>query len=477
MGIWACAKNRMFVKISTPIKTTQRNMQIIRIYWMFILLLLPITGVALGPHEIALLVNTNSNDSMKVAEHFASLRHIPNSNTVRLGISSNVLKSGRISLEEFITSIWEPAWETLKTNNCAERILAWCYSVDFPILVTTEPPVSITGITFLRTQMPSSQSIKDGLYKSPFFCGPHRPFGSMYNAQTFDTYREWLTEDYPLPAMMLGYTGQNGNTINEVLQCIDKGVQADCTYPTGSIYFVVTDDVRSSCRDWQFVQASHELRSRKVFSIVTNSFPQRVSDVIGVMIGSAWVNGIQNNKYLPGCMAEHLTSLAAVFDTTNQMKASAWIKAGATITAGTVTEPMSIWTKFPSASFYIHYSAGCTALESLYQSIRCPLQILLLGEPLAQPWAPQIEASLEMTINENSGVPDKVHMQVKSKKALLFKRYCFMIDDRIVQDGNSSVFTVDSTKLQSGKHTIRAIAYSNGLIRFQKFVIKSFNKK
>lgn len=453
-------------------------MKIVKIYWIFIVsLLLPITGGGLGPHEIALLVNTNSNDSIKVAEHFASLRHIPNSNIVKLGISSNVLKSGRISLSEFITSIWDPAWETLKTNNCAERILAWCYSVDFPVLVTTEPPVSITGVTFLRTQIPSSQSIKDGLYRSPLFCGPHRPLGTVYNAQTFDTYKEWLAEDYPLPAMMLGYTGQNGNTMSEVLQCIERGVQSDGTSPTGGIYFVVTDDVRSSCRDWQFAHASRELTARRISSIITNSFPQKVSDVMGIMIGSAWVNGIQNNKYLPGCMAEHLTSLAAVFDTANQMKVSAWIKAGTTITAGTVTEPMSIWTKFPSASFYVHYSAGCTALESLYQSIRCPLQILLIGEPLAQPWAPKIEASLEMTINENTGVPDKVYMLVKSKRAVLFKRYCFMIDDCIVQDGNSPVLAVDSTTLQSGNHTIRGIAYSDGLIRFQKFAIKSFTKK
>jgi hypothetical protein len=450
----------------------------IKRYWIFaIFCLLPVVVKGLGPHEIALLVNTNSEASIRIAEHFVSLREIPKSNIVRLGIRPEVLKSGRISLEEFISSIWEPAWEVLRSNNSAERILAWCYSADFPILVTTDPPVSIIGITFLRTKLPSPKCIRDGLYRSPLFCGPHRPWGSVYSAQSFDTYKEWLAEDYPLPAMMLGYTGENGNTINEVLQCIERGVQSDGTAPTGSIYFVVSDDVRSTCRDWQFAGASQELASKKVLSVITNVFPQKASDVMGIMIGSTWVNGLENNKYLPGAMAEHLTSLAAVFDTASQMKLTAWIKAGATITAGTVTEPMSIWTKFPSAYFYVHYASGCTAIESLYQSIRCPLQILLLGEPLAQPWAPGIEVTLDVTGNEVSGEPERVSMRVKSNKPLVFKRFCFMLDDTIIQDGNSSVLVIDSSRLKPGKHTIRAVAYSDGLIRFQKFAIKHFEKK
>ena len=30
--------------------------------------------------------------------------------------------------------------------------------------------------------------------------------------------------------------------------------------------------------------------------------------------------------------------------------------------------------------------AGCTLIESLYQAVRCPLQLLPVGEPLASPW-------------------------------------------------------------------------------------------
>ena len=56
----------------------------------------------------------------------------------------------------------------------------------------------------------------------------------------------------PLPSMMLGYTGERGNTLKEVTDCLKKGSRSDSTSPTGTVYFAVNDDIRSTCREWQF---------------------------------------------------------------------------------------------------------------------------------------------------------------------------------------------------------------------------------
>ena len=88
-------------------------------------------------------------------------------------------------------------------------------------------------------------------------------------------------------------------------------------------------------------------------------------------------------------MCEHLTSESAKFTSASQTKLTAWLNAGVTASAGTVSEPYANWKKFPSAFYFCHYITGCTVIESFYQSVSSPLQVLFVGEPLAAPWAPR----------------------------------------------------------------------------------------
>jgi len=128
--------------------------------------------------------------------------------------------------------------------------------------------------------------------------------------------------------------------------------------------------------------------------VVTNALPEEANGIAGAMMGAADLDLKTPRKFLPGAMAEHLTSFGAAFESGGQTKITEWIRAGATASAGTVTEPLALWTKFPHARFHAHSAAGCTILESFYQSIRCPLQILPLGEPLAAPWRQPAQVTL-----------------------------------------------------------------------------------
>jgi len=97
------------------------------------------------------------------------------------------------------------------------------------------------------------------------------------------------------------------------------------------------------------------------------------------------------SRLVPGAFAEHLTSFAATFDTPGQTKLTEWIDAGAAGSVGTVTEPYSLWTKFPMAVVFERYLAGNTLLEALSQSIASPYQSLIVGDPLCRPWGKELK--------------------------------------------------------------------------------------
>ena len=96
------------------------------------------------------------------------------------------------------------------------------------------------------------------------------------------------------------------------------------------------------------------------------------------------------NTHLPGAVADHLTNLSAAFGgASGQTQATDWLKAGATASYGTVTEPCNYTEKFPRASVLVRqYQRGQTLIEAYWKSVQWPGEGLFVGEPLAKPWAP-----------------------------------------------------------------------------------------
>ncbi len=438
--------------------------------------LLP-AALALGPHEILLLANGGEPDSIEVAKEYARLRQIPDANIVRLRLPP--WKPGQppvMTSHDFTRLIWTPANQAAKARGIDDHILAWVYSTHFPIRIGMQPPISLQGLTFMRNRMPESKDVGDGTYDSPLFAGPDKPGGNAYGPQSFDSTQQLLREEMPLPCMALGYTGPRGNSKAEVLACLQTGVRSDATSPTGSVYFITKNDVRSHCRRWQFPAAVAGLKNMKINATIGDAFPEGRQDVMGIMMGAPIVTPSKVGYFLPGAMAEHLTSSAAHFDNGGQTKMSRWIAAGATASAGAVWEPLSLWSKFPNARFFNHYASGCTMIESFYQSIRCPLQIMLVGEPLAAPWAPP--ASLKIVgIDDGELVktPRPIDIHVETVRGVSYSRFNYLVDGRI--RGKGTAFTLDPAGLAPGSHEFRAVAYRTGFVRSQVFDVKMFRTK
>ncbi len=439
-----------------------------------IIVMLPRMVSALGPHELAVLVNTNSPRSVTVATEFTQSRHIPASNVIRLGLPGGQKSSLQLSPKEFTRQIWKPATLAIRRQGIEGHVLAWVYSVDFPVRIRTSPPISITGITFVRNQLPDAQAVARGSYCSALFAGPHSPDGETFQSQSFDVLGAWLDKAMPLPSMMLGFAGKRGTSLDVISECIRSGVRADHSAPSGTVFFVTGDDVRARSRAWQFPSAAKELRLAYVNAAIIPAPPTASDHILGIMMGAPTVAPQSYGQYIPGSFGEHLTSFAAVFDNAQQTKLTAWINAGATASAGTVTEPRANWRKFPNARFFVHYASGCSLMESFFQSVRCPLQTLCVGEPLARPWAPKAKLILRCPARPNAAGILVASARVQADDSRAYTRWVFLLDGKPKSDGTKSTIRLDTSRLSRGMHTLRTIAYGPGRVRNQAFAERTF---
>ena len=123
------------------------------------------------------------------------------------------------------------------------------------------------------------------------------------------------------------------------------------------------------------------------------------SNILFYEIGAANVPGLTTNTFVPGALADHLTSTGGdLFGNTavdsGQMSILRWLEAGATASYGTETEPCARPQKFPQASVLVkNYFLGDTAVEAYLKSVQWPAQGVLVGDPLARPFG--TKATLE----------------------------------------------------------------------------------
>jgi uncharacterized protein (TIGR03790 family) len=446
-----------------------------RCFLVFVVILMASSAVAQGPHEVLLLVNSKSSDSVEIAESWAKSRGVPSQNILKLDLPQKYADGElTISHADFTELIWTPALKAVKKRGL-EHVLAWVYSTGFPVSISGKPVVSILGITFLSNRWPTADDVNRAGFKSPLFSGRENASGGVHFPQSLSKYKRLLRTDMPLPCMMLGYIGKRGNTKQEVLACLKRGVESDGKKMDGTVYFVETGDVRSDARKWQFPFVQRELEMMGVNSVITNSFPRDQKDVMGVMMGSASFDTSSGNSYASGAMAEHLTSSGAVFQNAGQTKITEWIKAGVTASSGTVTEPFAIWAKFPDARFYVYYAAGCSMLESFSQAVRCPLQLLVIGDPLARPWAESAEIILDGIDGVFNVKNVELSVDVKGRGLDYYGRVIFLVDGRIV--GKTRKLDLSAEKYEDGHHVLRVVAYRTGMVENQVFRDYGFRVK
>jgi uncharacterized protein (TIGR03790 family) len=176
--------------------------------------------------------------------------------------------------------------------------------------------------------------------------------------------------------------------VDQAKALIDRGIASDNTRPHGTAYLVSTSDPARNVRAVGYRDTFALRREVTPVRIVYENSLRDRNDVMFYFIGARVVDNIATNRFLPGAVADHLTSTGGDLLHTRQMSSLRWIEGGATGTYGSVVEPCAFVEKFPDPVVFMRfYLAGETLLEAYWKSVSMPGQGIFVGEPLARPFA------------------------------------------------------------------------------------------
>lgn len=388
-----------------------------------------------GAEGVFLVVNPESEDSLTVANHYQDLREIPPGNVFYLPWNP-MRKSSRS--ENFREEILKPIIEEINTRGLAGQIDTIAYSTHFPFSIdyrqevkgkklppATRKVVSLTGASYLY-QFTLSERIELFGHNSNFYCPPLAT--SLKRSQAFRGHVRWQPGGKAdakqglqyLLCTALGVTYGDGNSVEEILRYLRSAKQADFTQPEASICYMLNGDIRTKVRKSTFEPAVLALRGMgKSASVVAGIVPEGRTNVIGLSMGSPKPILTGEVGLAPGAIVDNLTSLGGRFDLPlakrGQTLLAHYLRNGAAGASGTVIEPTANPNKFPNSSLHLHYARGCSLAESFYQSVQGPFQLLIVGDPLCQPWAKQAEISVGTTLP--AVVSGKINLQPAAKSA------------------------------------------------------------
>jgi len=168
---------------------------------------------------------------------------------------------------------------------------------------------------------------------------------------------------------------------------VDRGRVAGFSMPQAGAYFLRTSDKARNARAPFFPPSANVPARRLQIHTLLKDALESADDIMLYETGAARVDKLDTLHFLPGALADHLTSWGGDLLGERQMSSLRWLEAGATASYGTVSEPCSHWQKFPRPDILLrHYLGGATAIEAYWRSVAWPAQGVFIGEPLARPY-------------------------------------------------------------------------------------------
>jgi uncharacterized protein (TIGR03790 family) len=315
------------------------------------------TQAAITPEDVAVVVNDQDANSRLLGDYYIKARNIPRKNLIVVSLQPGVAV---LNPEEF-SLVREKIYSSLKPN-IQVIVLVW----------TTPYAVSCNSITSAITLGYEPKQCEDGCSvgkKNPYFNSTSRNPVQDLNMRL----------SILLPS----------DSIEMAKSVIDKGVLSAFKINDTTGYFLKTQDTdRSKPRESFYPRDLTKIDSKKItFRTIRADSIKDKKDVMFYFTGLATVPDLETLNFVPGAIADHLTSTSGILYNGWQMSSLKWLEAGVTGTYGSVSEPCNYWQKFPNPRVLLqHYLAGETLIEAYWKSVYWPAQGLFLGEPLAAPF-------------------------------------------------------------------------------------------
>jgi uncharacterized protein (TIGR03790 family) len=305
--------------------------------------------------QLAVVVNDEEANSVAIGEYYRQARNIPPQNIVHVKIPNRPRK---LSAADF--AVLKKQIDDKLGPDIQAVLMVW----------TAPYAVECNSITSAFTLgFDAAQCDKP--------CGPGKD-SAYFNSAVGQPQTQLSIR----PSMLMPT-----ESVAQARALIDRGVVSGFRTPTASAYFLVTSDAARSSRA-RFFPVSTTIPAKKL-TIKTSKADtlEGVSDIMFYETGLVRVDKLETLRFLPGALADHLTSTGGNLLDGAQMSSLRWLEAGATASYGSVSEPCNYWQKFPNSMVLLkHYLAGESALEAYWKSVAWPAQGVFIGEPLAAPY-------------------------------------------------------------------------------------------
>lgn len=336
--------------------------------------------------NVAVVVNQNSPDSIELGNYYCEKRGVPPQNFLRINWAGG---NNTWTTSEFDMFLRTPLTAMLASRQLTNQIDVVLLSMDIPYRVTRA-----TGVSAASGVNSTTSSLFYGFH--PDGCTNDCPASIPSCNLPPDSANHYAgSEDLFRSSPPLGPTSNSwlammltSSNLTQAKALVDRGLVSDFAMPTQQVFLAKSDDVNRNVRYTLFDNALFNIQLGGVMNAVRANL--NTTSGLGTMLGYA--NGYYaftiDGSFAPGAMADSLTSYGGLlFENSGHTDALDFLNAGATASYGTVVEPCNYLEKFPSTMNYFYQARGFSIAECYYQSLSNPYQGILVGEPLAAPFA------------------------------------------------------------------------------------------
>lgn len=354
------------------------------------------TAIALGPQHVVVLARADSADSLRIANAYLEARRIPADHLILLPYTGS---PHHCKWEEFERDVLKPARKAIEERKLDKSIHVWATTLGIPWRIDRN---GLSGVIHFGRVIEPQKSPKLG---PAGFTETNRYAGVWLSIDGYHSLAG--AERRPLHMHLAA------GSVESTLAMINRSAASDGAFPDGVFYLCDGSGPRAS-RKGSIGQAVRFLNAlgAKVEHRSDSQFKGK-TDVLGLFTGDIRFPTTENT-FLPGALADHLTSTGGVLDGSNsQMMCTAFLDAGCSASYGTVVEPFNYPMKFPAAMVHAAYRAGFTAVESYWMSVAWPEQGIFVGDPLARPFGKPPSIVVESPTSQQT-IADEIPLRVKA---------------------------------------------------------------
>ncbi|HZV33387.1 MAG TPA: TIGR03790 family protein [Verrucomicrobiae bacterium] len=330
--------------------------------------------------NVAIIVNQNSTNSVQLGNFYRTQRNVPPQNYFRINWTGT---NTEWTYMDFTNTLLNPFLSMLASRQLTNQIDYVVLSMDIPYRITDSnyQPNSTTSALFYGFQYDTNAECELASGSSNAYAGTEDVFRQVLRSINGSNY-----------FMVTMITGTNLATAEMV---VSQGAASDGTFPTETVWLAKSQDVARNVRFTEFDNTIFDTRLRGNYSVMRTNLGAYSSVyavfpglVLGLSLGNSFYNLSPMPLFPPGAMADNLTSYGGyLFEDTGQTSLLRFLDFGASGSYGTVTEPCDYLEKFPDSQAYFYQSRGFSLGECYYQSVTNIYQGLVVGEPLAAPFA------------------------------------------------------------------------------------------